>query len=57
MQNKRPPIKKGVMARILKMLFKNYKWQMLAVTVCIVIVSAASTIAGLCMNQFIIYIG
>ena len=57
MKNKMPPIKKGVMGRILKMLFKTYKWQMAAVTVCIVIVSAASTIAGLFMNQFIIYIG
>ena len=56
-QPKRPPIKKGVMGRILKMLFKNYKWQMLAVTVCIVLVSMASTIASLFMNQFIIYIG
>ena len=55
-QPKRPPIKKGVMGRILKMLFKNYKWQMLAVTVCIVLVSMASTIASLFMNQFIIYI-
>ena len=32
-QMKRPPIKKGVMGRILKMLFKSYKWQMMAVTV------------------------
>ncbi len=55
-QNKMPPIKKGVMGRILKMLFKSYKWQMIAVTICIVLVSAASTIAGLFMNQFIIYI-
>ena len=56
MQNKRPPVKKGVMGRILKMLFKSYKWQMLAVTVCIVLVSMASTIASLFMNQFILYI-
>ena len=55
-QMKRPPIKKGVMGRILKMLFKNYKWQMVAVTVCIILVSMASTIASLFMNQFILYI-
>ena len=55
-QHRRPPIKKGVMGRILKMLFKNYKWQMVAVTVCIVLVSMASTIASLFMNQFILYI-
>ena len=52
----RPPIKKGVLGRILKMLFKRYKWQMAAVTVCIVVVSMASTIASLFMNQFILYI-
>ena len=53
---KRPPMKKGVLPRILKMLFKNYKWQMMIVTLCIVVVSLASTIAGIFMNQFIIYI-
>ena len=53
---KRPPIKKGVLERILKMLFKHYKWQMVAVTACIVIVSAASTIAPLFMETFIAYI-
>ena len=55
-KSKMPPMKKGVMKRILKMLFKSYKWQIVAVTVCIVVVSAASTIAGLFMNQFINYI-
>ena len=53
---KRPPIKISVLTRILKMLFKNYKWQMMVVTLCIVLVSMASTIAGLFMNQFIEYI-
>ena len=56
-QMKRPPIKKGVLVRILKMLFKSYKWQMLAVTACIVLVSLASTIAPLFMETFIGYIG
>ena len=53
---KRPPMKKGVLGRILKMLFKSYKWQMVVVTLCIVVVSMASTIASLFMNQFILYI-
>ena len=53
---KRPPIKKGIIGRILKLLFKEYKLQMIAVTVCIVVVSLASTIAGLFMNQYIEYI-
>ena len=59
MQNdkmKRPPMKKGIIKRILGMLFKEYKLQMIAVIVCIVLVSFASTIAGLFMNQFIEYI-
>ena len=52
----RPPIKKGVMGRILKMLFKEYKLQMIIVTACIVLVSMASTIASLFMNKYIEYI-
>ena len=57
MSNKRPPMKKGVLKRILKILFKEYKLQMIAVAVCIVAVSLASTIASLFMNKFINYIG
>ena len=53
---KRPPIKKGALKRIIKLLFKTYPWQMALVCVCIVIVSFASTIAGIFMNKFIIYI-
>ena len=56
MQAKRPPVKKGVLGRILKMLFKEYKVQMIVVTACIVLVSAASTIASIFMNQYIQFI-
>ena len=56
MQGKRPPIKKGVIGRILKMLFKEYKAQMIIVTACIVLVSMASTIAALFMNKYIEFI-
>ncbi|MBQ2385107.1 MAG: ABC transporter ATP-binding protein [Clostridia bacterium] len=55
--NKRPPMKKGVLKRIMKILFKEYKLQMIAVAACIVMVSLASTIASLFMNKFINYIG
>ncbi len=55
-QNKRPPMKKGVLGRILKMLFKEYKWQMIVVIFCIIVVAMASTIASLFMNQFILFI-
>ena len=54
---KRPPMKKGVLGRILKMLFKSYKWQMVAVTACLVLVSVSSTVAPLFMETFIGYIG
>jgi hypothetical protein len=54
---KRPPIKKGVLGRIFKILFKEYKLQMTLVAICIVLVSLASTIASIFMNQFILYIG
>ena len=50
---KRPPMKKGVLKRILKLLFKTYPWQMALVCVCLVIVSFSSTIAGLFMSRFI----
>ena len=52
-QTKRPPINKAALGRILKILFKEYKPQMILVTVCIVLVSIASTIAGIFMNQYI----
>ena len=41
-----PMPKKGVLKRILKLLFTEYRLAMIAVTVCIVIASAASTIAS-----------
>ncbi len=50
-------MKKGVLKRILKILFKEYRLQMIAVAACIVMVSLASTIASLFMNKFINYIG
>ena len=50
---KRPPMKKGVLKRIIKMLFKGYPWQMAIVCVCIVLVSFSSTIAGIFMSEFI----
>lgn len=53
---KRPPLKKGVLKRVIKLLFKTYPWQMAIVCVCIVIVSFSSTIASIFMNKFIGYI-
>ncbi len=50
---KRPPVKKGVVFRLIKDLFKEYPAQLAIVAVCIVIVSFASTIAGLFMSYYI----
>ena len=50
-------MKKGVLKRIMKILFTEYKLQMIAVAACIVMVSLASTIASLFMNKFLNYIG
>ena len=50
---KRPPMKKGIIKRLIKDLFKEYPAQLAIVAVCIVIVSFASTIAGLFMNYYI----
>ncbi len=55
-KNARTVPQKGVIPRILKMLFKEYKLQMIFVTVCLLVVSAASTIASLFMEQFLLLI-
>ena len=54
---KRPKPKKGVLGRLLKMLFAEYRLQLICVVICIVLTSFASTIASLFMNRFINYIG
>ena len=47
------PKTKGVLGRLLKMLFKEYPVQLIVVTVCIIIMSFASTVAGLFLEEFI----
>ncbi len=54
--NKQPNIKKqakGAIPRLLKMLFSDYKKQLILVLICILLTSIASTIASLFMNIFI----
>ena len=53
---KRPPIKKGVLKRLFKMLFADYKLKLIIVAVCLLLTSFASTIASFFMNLFITYI-
>lgn len=47
------PKNKGVLKRLLSVLFRDYKVSLIIVTVCVVLTSFASTIASLFMNFFI----
>jgi len=49
--------KKGVLGRLLRMLFREYPIQLIVVAVCIVIMSYASTIASIYLTDFIYLIG
>ena len=49
----RPKAKKGTLKRVLRLLFTDYRPQMVVVAICIVLTSASSTVAGLFMNFFI----
>jgi len=53
MKMKRPPMKKGVIKRLVKELLHEYPAQLAVVAVCIVIVSFASTMASLFMSYYI----
>ena len=49
----RPPMKKGLLKRLLAILFRDHKKALITVAVCILITSFASTVAGLFMSFFI----
>ena len=53
-KRRRPPMQKGVLGRLLKMLFREYRWQLVVVTACVLIVAYASTIASIFMNKFLL---
>ena len=52
-QMKRPPVKKGVLGRLLKLLFAEYRKELVIVAVCILLTAFASSISSLFMNFFI----
>ncbi|MBQ8141258.1 MAG: ABC transporter ATP-binding protein [Clostridia bacterium] len=54
---KRPPVKKGIMKRLFKLLFADYKKQLIVVAVCIVLSALGSTVSSLFMNTLITDIG
>ena len=53
---KRPPMKKGVLGRLLKMLFADYTPQLIIVGICIIFSALANTSSSLFMNILVRYI-
>ncbi len=54
---KRPPLQKGILKRLLGMLFRDYKLKLFLVAICVIVVSVASTIASIFLTRFITYAG
>lgn len=52
----RPPMKKGVLGRLIKLLVRDYKPQLIVVMICIILTSIGSTISSLFMNILINFI-
>ena len=50
-QNFKKPNTKGVLGRLLRMLFKEYPVQLIVVALCIVAMSYASTIASIYLSD------
>ena len=50
---KKPPVKKGVLGRLLRLLFTEYRKELIIVAVCILLTAFASSISSLFMNFFI----
>lgn len=49
----KPKVKKGTLKRLLKMLFSEYKWQMLAVVVCLIISAIAGSVSSIFLRRII----
>ena len=41
----RPKVKKGTMKRLLKMLFSEYKWQMLIIALCLIVSAVGGSLS------------
>lgn len=50
---KRPPLKKGILKRLIKMLLAEYKWLLLVAVCCVIFSTFASTSASLFLNQIV----
>ena len=49
----KPKVKKGTLKRLLKMLFSEYKWQMLAVVGCLIISAIAGSVSSIFLRRII----
>ncbi len=49
----RPKVKKGTMKRLLKMLFTDYKWQLLLVAVCLIFSAIGSSVSSIFLQRII----
>lgn len=49
----RPKVKKGTMKRLLKMLFSDYKWQMLLIVCCLIISAIGSSVSSIFLQRII----
>ena len=52
----RPPMQKGVIPRLLKMLFADYRPQLIVVMICIVLTAIGSSVSSIFMSTLISYI-
>ena len=50
---KRPPLKKGILKRLIKMLLAEYKWLLIVAVACVIFSTFASTSASLFLNQIV----
>ena len=51
----KPEIKKETFPRLLKMLFKEFKWQLLVVIVCVLLASVAGSSTGIFLENVIFF--
>lgn len=49
----KPQVKKGTMKRLLKMLFSEYKWQMMLVVLCLIVSAIASSLSSIFLQRII----
>lgn len=49
----RPKVKKGTMKRLLKMLFSEYKWQMLIIALCLIVSAIGGSLSSIFLQKII----